>query len=46
MGLVNMRERALLIGAILTIISAPGQGCSVALSCPSPLTHDHQSLSG
>lgn len=32
MGLVNMRERALLIGADLTITSAPRQGCTVALS--------------
>ena len=32
MGLVNMRERALLIGADLIITSAPHQGCSVALS--------------
>lgn len=34
MGLVNMRERALLIGANLTITSAPQQGCTVALSWP------------
>ncbi len=34
LGLVGMRERAMLIGANLTIISAPGEGCSVELSLP------------
>src|SRR5438876_5632467 len=32
LGLVGMRERAILIGAHLKIISAPGEGCSVELS--------------
>jgi signal transduction histidine kinase len=34
LGLVGMRERAILIGANLTFISAPGEGCSVELSLP------------
>lgn len=34
LGLVGMRERAMLIGATLTISSAPGKGCTVALSLP------------
>ena len=34
LGLVGMRERAILIGANLKIISAPGEGCSVELSLP------------
>ena len=34
MGLINMRECALLIGAELTITSAPQHGCTVALSWP------------
>lgn len=45
MGLVNMRERALLVGAALTITSAPRQGCTVALSWTSPPAQDHQSPS-
>ncbi len=32
LGLVGMRERAIIIGANLKIISAPGEGCSVELS--------------
>jgi two-component system, NarL family, sensor histidine kinase UhpB len=32
MGLANMRERALLIGADLTITSSPQKGCTVELS--------------
>jgi signal transduction histidine kinase len=36
MGLANMRERALLIGADLTIISSPHNGCTVALSWSRP----------
>lgn len=31
-----MRERAMLIGATLTIDSSPGEGCQVALSLPLP----------
>ena len=34
MGLANMRERALLIGADLTITSSSQNGCTVALSLP------------
>jgi signal transduction histidine kinase len=34
LGLVGMRERAILIGASLKIISAPGEGCSIDLSLP------------
>jgi signal transduction histidine kinase len=34
LGLVGMRERAILIGANLKIISAPGEGCSVELALP------------
>ena len=34
LGLVGMRERAILIGANLKIISTPGEGCSVELSLP------------
>jgi signal transduction histidine kinase len=34
LGLVGMRERAILMGANLKIISAPGEGCSVELSLP------------
>ena len=36
LGLVGMRERAMLVGATLTITSAPGAGCSVVLSLPLP----------
>ncbi|MGZ3626125.1 MAG: sensor histidine kinase [Ktedonobacteraceae bacterium] len=36
LGLVGMRERAILIGANLKIISKPGEGCSVELSLPLP----------
>ena len=34
LGLVGMRERAILIGASLKIISKPGEGCSIDLSLP------------
>jgi len=34
LGLVGMRERAILIGANLKIISASGEGCSIELSLP------------
>ena len=34
LGLVGMRERAILIGASLKIISVPGEGCSIELSLP------------
>jgi signal transduction histidine kinase len=36
LGLVGMRERAILIGANLKIISSPGEGCTVDLSLPLP----------
>ena len=36
LGLVGMRERAILIGANLKIISSPGEGCTVELSLPLP----------
>jgi signal transduction histidine kinase len=36
LGLIGMRERAMLIGATLTIDSSPGEGCQVALSLPLP----------
>jgi signal transduction histidine kinase len=36
MGLSSMRERALLIGADLTITSSPQNGCTVELSLPLP----------
>ena len=34
LGLVSMRERAILIGANLKIISSPGEGCAFELSLP------------
>jgi signal transduction histidine kinase len=34
LGLVGMRERAILIGANLLIISAPGKGCTLELALP------------
>jgi len=34
LGLVGMRERAIVIGAILKIISTPGEGCSIELTLP------------
>lgn len=34
LGLVGMRERAMLIGATLKITSSPDRGCSVTLSLP------------
>ena len=34
LGLVGMRERAIIIGANLKINSAPGEGCTVELSLP------------
>jgi len=34
LGLVGMRERAIIIGANLKIISTPGEGCTVELSLP------------
>jgi len=36
LGLIGMRERAMLIGATLTINSLPGDGCKVELSLPLP----------
>ena len=36
LGLVGMRERALLIGANLKIYSLPGEGCTLELSLPLP----------
>jgi signal transduction histidine kinase len=36
LGLVGMRERAMLIGAVLTISSSPGEGCKVEISLPLP----------
>jgi len=34
LGLIGMRERAMLIGAALTIISSSGEGCKVELALP------------
>jgi signal transduction histidine kinase len=34
LGLLGMRERAMLIGATLKIISSPGNGCYIQLSLP------------
>jgi signal transduction histidine kinase len=34
LGLVGMRERAILIGANLYIASTPGEGCTIELSLP------------
>jgi signal transduction histidine kinase len=34
LGLVGMRERAILVGASLKFISVPGEGCSIELSLP------------
>ncbi len=34
LGLVSMAERALAVGATLQVISAPGRGTSVVLTCP------------
>jgi signal transduction histidine kinase len=34
LGLLGMRERAMLIDASLSITSRPGQGCTVVLSLP------------
>jgi signal transduction histidine kinase len=34
LGLIGMRERAMLVGAMLTLTSSPGAGCSVVLSLP------------
>src|SRR5712692_4706959 len=36
LGLIGMRERAMLIGAALTIISSSGDGCKVEVSLPLP----------
>ncbi len=36
LGLIGMRERAMLIGATLTIISSSGEGCKVELALPLP----------
>jgi signal transduction histidine kinase len=36
LGLVGMRERALLIGANLKILSSPGEGCTLELSLTLP----------
>jgi signal transduction histidine kinase len=35
LGVLGMRERAALIGALLTITSSPGAGCMVSISVPS-----------
>jgi two-component system sensor histidine kinase UhpB len=35
-GLTGMRERALLVGATLGVVSAPGGGTTVTLSLPAP----------
>jgi len=43
MGLLNMRERAKLIDATLTIESAPGQGTRVILKVPIPAEEDSES---
>jgi signal transduction histidine kinase len=34
LGVLGMQERAVLVGGHLSIESAPGQGCTVRLSCP------------
>ncbi len=34
LGLLGMQERAMLIGASLSIESSPGRGCMLILSCP------------
>jgi len=34
LGLLGMRERAMLIDASLSITSQPGKGCTVVLSLP------------
>jgi len=34
LGLIGMRERAMLSGAALTIISSSGEGCKVELALP------------
>ena len=44
LGLVGMRERAMLVGATLTITSSPQAGCSVVLSLPLPETEKSSSL--
>ena len=36
LGLVGMRERAMLVGATLMITSSPGAGCTVVLTLPLP----------
>ncbi|HZU70321.1 MAG TPA: sensor histidine kinase [Ktedonobacteraceae bacterium] len=45
LGLVGMRERAMLVGATLTFTSSPGAGCSVELHLPLPDTGRTSSLS-
>jgi len=44
MGLVNMRERAGLLGGSLRVLSAPGQGTTVVAEIPyaGDRTHDHE----
>lgn len=39
LGLVGMRERAMLIGATLKITSSPGNGCHIQLSLPLVALH-------
>lgn len=39
LGLLGMRERAMLIGATLEIISSPGNGCHIQLSLPLVSVH-------
>jgi signal transduction histidine kinase len=34
MGLLGMRERALALGGVLDLVSAPGQGTRINLSIP------------
>ena len=40
-GVLGMQERATLVGGQLTITSAPGQGCTVAVACPIRTVADH-----
>jgi PAS domain S-box-containing protein len=41
-GLLNMRERAVVVGGTLEIVSAPGKGTSVCLEVPLQSRHDKQ----
>lgn len=43
-GIIGMRERAMILGGTLEICSRPGRGTSVTLSCPlTPIQHDESS---